>query len=111
MINECSKLALKEYKTKHNRVGKVIHRELCKKFKFDNMNKLYMHNPTFVLENEMHKLLWDFVIKTDHLILPRRPDIIIITKKDKKQKRNVQNCGLCCPGWPQSKSERKWKEG
>ena len=31
-----------------------------------------MHNPTPVLENDMHKLLWDFHIDTDHLI-PARP--------------------------------------
>ena len=24
-----------------------------------------MHNPEFVLENETHKLLWDFEIQTD----------------------------------------------
>ena len=25
-------------------------------------------------------------------------------------KKNLPNCGLCCPGWPQSKIERKQKE-
>ena len=34
-----------------------------------------------VLENAMHKLLWDFNIQTDHLIPARRPDLIIINKK------------------------------
>ena len=33
-----------------------------------------MHNPAPVLENDTHKLLWDFDIHTDHLILARRPD-------------------------------------
>ena len=37
-----------------------------------------MHNPAAVLENDTHKLLWDFNIRTDHLILTRRPDFIII---------------------------------
>ena len=68
-ISKCSKLSQKEYKTRHHRVGKVIPWELCKKFKFDLMNKWYMHNPISVLENETHKLLWDFEIQTDHLIL------------------------------------------
>ena len=27
-----------------------------------------MHNPTPVLENDTHKLLWDFNIQKDHLI-------------------------------------------
>ena len=28
-----------------------------------------------------------------------------------KNKKNLQDCGLFCAGWPQSKFERKWKEG
>ena len=40
-----------------------------------------MHNPEPVLENDTHKLLWDFDIETDHLISARRPDLIIINKK------------------------------
>ena len=38
IISECSKLAQKEYKTRHDRVGKGIHLELYKKFKFDHTN-------------------------------------------------------------------------
>ena len=41
-----------------------------------------MHNPKSVLENETHKLLWDFEIQTDHQISARRPDLIIINKKE-----------------------------
>ena len=54
---------------------------MCKKFKFDLKNKWYMHNATPVLENDTHKLLWDFGIHPDHLISARRPDLIIINKK------------------------------
>ena len=36
-----------------------------------------MHNPRPVLENDTHKLLWDF----DHLISARRQELIIINKK------------------------------
>ena len=43
-VSECDKLAQKEYKTRHDWVGKVIHWELCKKLKFDRMNKWYMLN-------------------------------------------------------------------
>ena len=52
-------------------VGKVINQELCNKLKFDHTNKWYMHNPESVLKNEMHKLLCDFEIQTDHQILAR----------------------------------------
>ena len=40
-----------------------------------------MHNPEDVLENETHNLLWDFEIQTDHLILARRPNLIIINQQ------------------------------
>ena len=81
IISECSKLAQKEYKARHDWVGKVIHQEMCRKFQFDHTNKWYMHNLAPVLENDSHKLLWDFNIQTDHLIPARRPDLIIINKR------------------------------
>ena len=96
IISECSKLVQKEYKARHDWADKVIHWEMCKKFKNDNANKWYMHNPAAILENDAHKLLWDFDIKTDHIISARRPDLIIINKKKKKE--NLQNSRLCCPG-------------
>ena len=40
-----------------------------------------MHNPVPALENDTHKLLWDFNIQTDHLITARIPDLTIINKK------------------------------
>ena len=43
-----------------------------------------MHNPESVWENETHKLLWDFEIQIDHLILARQPELIIIIKKKKR---------------------------
>ena len=42
-----------------------------------------MHNPAPVLENNSHKLLWDFNIQTDHLIPVRRSDLIITNKKNR----------------------------
>ena len=45
------------------------------------MNKWYMHNPESILENETHKILWDFEIQTDPLILASQQDLVIINKK------------------------------
>ena len=84
IISECSEFAQKEFKTRHDEASKGIHGELCKKLKFDNATKWYMHNPEFVLENETHKLLWVFDIQTDHLISLRRPDLVIINYKKRK---------------------------
>ena len=42
-----------------------------------------MHNPVSVLKNEMHKLLWDFEIQTDHLISTRQTDLVTGNKKER----------------------------
>ena len=64
-----------------------------------------MHHAESVLENETHKLLWDFEIQTDHIIPTRRPYQVIIYKK-KRISRIV-----CSPHVrPQSKIKRKRKE-
>ena len=107
IICECSKNTQKEYKTRHDWAGKVIHWEMGKKLKFDHTNKRYMHNSGLVLEIDTHKFIWDFDIHTDHLISTKRPDLIRINKK----KENLQNCRLSCASWPQNKTERMWKEG
>ena len=86
IISKFSKLAQKEYKVRYDWVGKVIHWEMCRKFQFDHTNKWYMYNLAPVLENDSHKLLWDFSIQTDQLIPARRPDHIIINKKKRSCK-------------------------
>ena len=80
-FSECIELIQKEFKTRHNMVRKVIHRELYKRLKFGHADKYLMHKPESVQENEIHEILWDFGIQTDHPILARRPDIESINKK------------------------------
>ena len=84
MINECSKLAQKEYKIRHDWVGKVIHWELCKRLIWPYYQYQYMHKLQFVQENEIHKILWDFEIQMeDYLIPARRPNLVLVNKKRK----------------------------
>ena len=78
VVAECEKLAQNQYKNwRHDRVGKVIHRELCKKYGFDCTEKWYDHIPEGVLENEKSKILWDFRSQTDQQLNHNRPDIVI----------------------------------
>ena len=53
-----------------------------------------MHDPESVLENETHKLHWDFEIQLDYLISARRQDRIITIIKE-----NLRNFELCYPGF------------
>ena len=80
-MSKCNKLSQKEYKARHDWVEKVIHLELCKKFKFDHMNKCYMCKPDSILVNETHKILYDFEIQMNHLISARQSDLVIANKK------------------------------
>ena len=56
IISECSKIAQKEYKTRHDWVSKVIQWEMSKILKFDHTNKWYMHNLASVQKNDAYKL-------------------------------------------------------
>ena len=89
IISERSKLAQKEYKTRHDWLDQVIHWELCKKLKFNHTIKWYVHKPESVLENETYKLLRDFEIQTNHLILARRQTNN--NQQKKKKKKDLQN--------------------
>ena len=40
-----------------------------------------MHKPESIIENEKQKILWAFEIQSHHLILARRPDLVLINKK------------------------------
>ena len=66
----------------------MIHWEMSKKFKVDYANKWYMHNPAPVLENDTHKLLWDFDIQMDPLISTR--PFYNQQKKKKKERKSAK---------------------
>ena len=50
-----------------------------------------MHNPEPFPVNETYITLWDFKIQSNLLILSRRPDQVIISKK----KENLPFIGFC----------------
>ena len=52
-----------------------------------------MHNPESVSENEKYKLLWDFELHTDHLILARRTELVMVNK----EKRTCQREDFVAP--------------
>ena len=81
IVKKCNNLAQKEYKTRHNWISKVMHWKLCKRLKFDHTTKSYVNKSESVLENETHKILWDFEIQTNHQIPARRLDLVLITKE------------------------------
>ena len=83
IVSECSKMAQTEYKGRHDKLAKVIHWDLCKKYGVKVLAKWYDHVPEKVVENDQVKILWDFNIQTDHVIQHRRPDVVLLDKTKK----------------------------
>ena len=83
IVSECEKLAQKEYKRRHDNVAKKIHWDLCKRNGLEHQEKWYEHTPHGALENDDVKLLWDINIQCDNVIEARRPDIVLIDKKER----------------------------
>ena len=49
LTNECAKMAQKEYKRRHDLVGKKIRWEVCRKFGIEVSRKWYQHEPETVV--------------------------------------------------------------
>ena len=63
-----------------------------------------MHDQESVLENQMLNILLEFEIQTNHLILARRPDLVIVKNGVGE---NLSNSGFCRTDRPQSKDKIK----
>ena len=58
-----------------------------------------------------HKLQWDFDVQTDHIISARKPDLIVINKKEKKKKEKKRDCKIVCSAvLADYITEKKWNE-
>ena len=57
IVSGCSKFARKEYKRRHDNLGKIVHWKLARKCNFEDGDKWYEHEPESVLENEDYKIL------------------------------------------------------
>ena len=76
LVSECSKLAQREYKRRHDNVARIIHWELCRLYELDRADKWFEHQPNSVQETDRTKVLRDFNRQYDHIIEARRTDIV-----------------------------------
>ena len=83
-VSECGKLAQKEYKRRHDSVGRYVHWQFCEKVRFNRARLWYEHEPESVIENKNFKILWDFTIQCNHMIEARRLDIVVVDKVKKE---------------------------
>ena len=78
VLSECSKLAQKEYKRRHDWFGTKIHLKICRKYGIKVKEKWYKHKPEVVVEDD--KDVWDVTAQTDHEKYRRRSDVIAVQK-------------------------------
>jgi hypothetical protein len=84
IVSECKKLAQKEYKKRHDNVARYIHWLLLGKYSLERSEKWYEHEPDRVVESNVVKILWDFMIQCDRYIEHRKPDILVVDKLARK---------------------------
>ena len=66
-------------------------------------DKWYEHEPERVLENEDYKILWNFSIQIDHVILAQRTDSVVADKK----RRTCKIINFAVPGDSRIKEKEK----
>ena len=103
IVSGCSKLAKKEYARRHDKLEKIVHRKLARKCTFEAGDKWYEHEPESALEDEDYKILRNFSFQTDHVIQARRPDLVVVNKKE----RSCKIIDFAVPGDSRIKRRRK----
>ena len=92
VFDECSKLVQKEYKRRHDWVGKREHWDVSKVCGFRIKDKWYEDEAEAVMVNDDYRILWYFSIQTGHTIKARRPDMIMEERKNSHCK--IKDCSF-----------------
>jgi len=56
------------YKQRHDRIARIVHWSLLKRFNLSVAYNYWNHIPSDVVESVEVKILWDFNIYTDHYL-------------------------------------------
>ena len=70
------------YIQRYDNVARIVHWNLTKLHRLDVAEKWYDHKLEGVMESDGAKLLWDFNIQTDKEIQARRPDLVVVNRRD-----------------------------
>ncbi|KAK7930437.1 hypothetical protein WMY93_006832 [Mugilogobius chulae] len=81
----CKMLAVKAYMERHNQVAGIVYRNICAEYGLETPRSKW-ETPPKVVENDRAKILWDFQIQTDRMVMANQPDIVVV---DKEQRRAV----------------------
>ena len=90
IVSECSKLAQREYKKRHDNVARYVHWKLRGKANLERSDKWFVHKPEGMCEYEHYiKLLWDMTVQGDQAILRLGGcKLCLLLLKETSQKRS-----------------------
>lgn len=80
----CLAIAPSDYVRRHDNVAKIIHQELCKKYKaLAEPTPYFKYSPPVLVENKEVKIYWNQPVTTARTIACNKPDIILVDKQNK----------------------------
>ena len=85
LVNSCETFAQREYKIQHNNVAKKVNSDHSKKNGLEHTEQWYEHVLERAVENDEVKMSRHVNNQCDNVIEARRPDIILIDKKERKR--------------------------
>ncbi|TWW73493.1 hypothetical protein D4764_15G0008870 [Takifugu flavidus] len=78
----CKMFAGKAYMERHNQVAGIVYRNICTEYGLEVPGSRWETTPK-VLENKQAKILWDFQIQTDKMVVANQPDVVVVDKHQK----------------------------
>ena len=85
VLNGCEALVTREYKERHDMVGKILHQEIIKCIIEKTKTVPYcQYQPELIVQTERYTIYWDRTIRTDREAIHNRTDIVIYDRRKKK---------------------------
>ena len=84
ILTGCPKIARTDRVLEKAQCSGCSHPQKCMPRVWYRNNKVWLHKPQSVIETEKVKILWNFEIRTDHIIPARRPDDMVVIDKETK---------------------------
>ncbi len=67
----------------HNQAAGIVRGNTCAKYELE-VPRLRWKTPPKVVENDRARILLDFQIQTDKMVIANQPDIVVVDKQQKK---------------------------
>ena len=67
----------------HNQVVSIVYKIICAKYELELPGSKWT-TPPRLIENNQAKIVWNFRIQTDKMVVANQTDIVVVEKQDKK---------------------------